>query len=65
MNDIASSANNANGIPSSALQAPVQNLKHSLTHALLCTQIKSRDNADFFNALEERCSGSSAVPVAN
>ncbi|XP_068680455.1 uncharacterized protein [Montipora foliosa] len=42
------------GIPSSALQAPVQNMNHSLTQliALLSSQIESHDNADFYDALE-------------
>jgi len=49
MNDLAGGVTNVTGIPSSALQAPVQNMNHSLTQliALLSGQIESRDNADF------------------
>ena len=54
MNDLASGITNVTGIPSSALQAPVQNMNHSLTQliALLSSQIENRDNADFYDALE-------------
>ena len=54
MNDLAGGVANVTGIPSSALQAPVQNMNHSLTQliALLSSQIESRDNADFCDALE-------------
>jgi len=55
MNDLAGGVTNVTGVPSSALQAPVQDMNHSLTQliALLCSsQIESRDNADFNDALE-------------
>ena len=54
MNDLAGGVTNVTGIPSSALQAPVQNMNHSLTQliALLSSQIESRENADFYDALE-------------
>ena len=53
-NDLAGGVTNGTGIPSSALQAPVQNMNHSLTQliALLSSQIESRYNADFYDALE-------------
>ena len=54
MNDLAAGITNVTGIPSSALQAPVQNMNHSLTQliTLLSSQIENRDNADFYDALE-------------
>lgn len=54
MNDLAGGVTNVTGVPSSGLQAPIQNMNHSLTQliALLPSQIESRDNAAFYNALE-------------
>ena len=54
LSDIASGVTNATGLPSSALQDPVQNLKLSLTQliALLSNESESRNNADFYDALE-------------
>ncbi|KAJ7392740.1 hypothetical protein OS493_010395 [Desmophyllum pertusum] len=54
MSDIESGVTNATGLPSSALRDPVQNLKLSLTQliALLSNESESRNNADFYDALD-------------
>ena len=54
MSDITNGVGNPTGISSAVLQDPVQNLKYSLTQliALLASLIESRDNADFYDALD-------------
>ena len=45
---------NATGIPSNAIQVPVQHLKNSLTHItdLLSSRIEGRNNVDFYDSLD-------------
>ena len=54
LNDMSNGLTNATGIPSNAIQVPVQHLKNSLTHItdLLSSRIEGRNNVDFYDSLD-------------